>query len=336
MARIEREGTTKVSEGWISSWLTLSHLRWAGAMAAGVVAIVIGLQVVERWQPVEPPLQPSADAEPAQREIELDSPMAAEPGEIHGETRPSLKKAAADTEPQPETAATPEPKLREEIEVAEVAPEESPARMSLEAPAVARPAAAESEPERPPRSAPPVAPGTNPGRARRDKGGIGSLAVREVEEPHALPMASIPEAQAVDTVASKERSAEVAVEGRRTEPNDEARVAFAALERRHLRSGKHGLRTTATGASGSSELELLEMCSHWRDYIEKYPDSVESLEARYRLAKCSIDLCNMRPTEEMRLQAVEDGESFAEAAPEDERVEEINRLIRALRETKEN
>jgi hypothetical protein len=305
-------------------------------MAAGVVAIVFGLEVVERWEPVERPLQPSADAKLAQdREIELHAPMAAEPSETRGETQSlgpepmtaepePLKKSTAAKERQPQPTATPRPK--EEADITEVAPKESPAPpMSPKAAAVSRMAAAESEPSV-------VAPSPAPGRARRDKEEVGTLAVREVEQPRVQQMTSLQEAQAVDEVAEVERSAEVAAERRSAEADNDARVAFASLERRYPRSSKQSLRTTSTGASGSSEPELLAKCKNWRDYIEQYPDSAESIEARYRLARCSIDLFNLRPMEERRLQAVKDGEAFVEVAPEDERAEEIERLISSLRE----
>ena len=51
MARIEQEETAKISKGWLSRWFTPAQLRWAGAMAAGVVAVVISLEVIDLWQP---------------------------------------------------------------------------------------------------------------------------------------------------------------------------------------------------------------------------------------------------------------------------------------------
>ena len=264
-------------------------------------------------------MKPSSEPKLAlDRGSDLDSLVPAEPGETLEAARPAepepLKKSTAADKPQPKSTAPPEPALEEDV--AEVAPQETPIPAAPPSPSPSRLTAVESEPERPRPSASTVAPSPAPGRAERQKEEVRTLSVREIEEPRARQMASLQEATTVDPVA---------IEGRGAEVDDEARLAFGSLERRYLRSGKQSLRTTSTDASGSSEPELLAKCRSWRDYLEKYPDSVESLEARYRLARCSIDLHHLHPTEERRNQAVEDAEAFLEVAPEDERAKEIER-----------
>lgn len=334
MARIEQEETATDLKGWLSRWFTPANLRWAGAMAAGVVAVVISLEVIDRWQPSDPPLEHSSEPKLAmEQEIDRDSPVPVELGETRGEARTAgaepLKKSTVADKPQPQSAAAPpKPAVEENVEAK---PQETAVPAS---PPLSRMTSSESEPERPRRSAPTVAPSPGPGRARTAKEEVSILAAREIEEPRAKHMTSLQEATSVDEVAVD--SVEVEETGLGAEVDDEARVAFGSLEQRYLRSSKQSLRTTSTGASGTSEPELLAKCRSWRDYLQRYPDSAEALEARYRLARCSIDLYHSRPTEERRLQATEDATAFLAVAPEDERTEEIERSISTLRESKNN
>jgi hypothetical protein len=332
MARIERE-TAKESKGWLAVWFTSGYLKWAGAMAAVVVAAVIGLEVADRWQPSdENPNISTASTSVSDRETEPDPPgTAIDPEEILEQAQPTVPKppekrrlSQAD-EPQPEPAAP--PSRARERDANEVAPRAVPAPSAPPPPTDSRGSAEESQAEPLPNRVPTAAPGPTSGRAPGGKEEVASLAAaREIEEPRAKQVVSLQEATAVDEVTAERSGIEAEVEDK---------VAFS-LEQRQLPSSKKGLRATSIETSDRSESELLTLCKSLRDYLESYPDSAGSLEARYRLARCSINLFQLGPTEDRRRQAVEDGEAFVEAAPEDERAEEINRFISSLKESKNN
>ena len=73
-------------------------------------------------------------------------------------------------------------------------------------------------------------------------------------------------------------------------------------------------------------------CERWRRYLEEtVPEGDEAREARYRLARCSVDRFRGEEAESLRETAIADAEAFLEIESEGPRADEIREILESLR-----
>lgn len=123
----------------------------------------------------------------------------------------------------------------------------------------------------------------------------------------------------------------VAFKTQTTPPGEaDARDAFRALREKHRSAETMAGRVQAQTEDRDPKRTEAE-CRDWRDFVARYPSSEQALDARYRLALCSIRLFDQRRTEPARRQALEDAAGFLEQAPPGERAETVRRERERLR-----
>lgn len=409
MERIERERQATANQSWVSWVFRPSRLRWVGAVAAAVVAVVVGLEVShlrDAERSAAPVARSTGEAEPEALpgtlpEILKDAPTSV-PADASEPTKPAeytdedalMETVARRTEPASPRALAPESAPKVVPGVVEDAVEEKPA--GRKAKSAFNRAAPEQEVEQAQEGqpagvgiagAPSPARGIAPSASSREgskaskkapEGRVvgGSLekqqAVGERADLPALAQArrsdkgdegrgeaeeSPPPTTEADEGAFEAKTRAVSalrdevaaprepaaqepsmVRGRvLLEPGKSELVGrdsyLALLERYPLRApdDKTGTARSKEKADEPSVSELQAECAAWRDFLESYPHSVSVVDARYRLARCSVRLFDHHPSEERRRRALEDGSAYLEVAADEAQAEEIRRALDRLR-----
>jgi len=96
----------------------------------------------------------------------------------------------------------------------------------------------------------------------------------------------------------------------------------AELAYPELRPGNAGRR---------SEAATVEDCDTWRAYLESYPDDSRASDARYELARCTLDRYEVEPSDAGRELALSDADAFLGDEPEGPRAEEMRERVAPLR-----
>jgi hypothetical protein len=80
------------------------------------------------------------------------------------------------------------------------------------------------------------------------------------------------------------------------------------------------------GASNDKARE----CADWRQFVNEHGGSEQETSARYRLALCSIALYELQSLDDNRRQAVTDGQSFLALEPSGDRADAIRRRLEGI------
>lgn len=362
MSRIEKEGATR-RRGWFSQMLAPSRLRWGGALAAALVAAVLGLRVLQL------PLAYRDAPAPGKEVMEEESPAL---------SADSLTPARRQASEEPvEDAAREEPTepkeprqfvaLDDDFEQAarkrvagEPAPPAAPeiAREEFAADALssAGKAGQEKQDDAGEAAARRVIGGrleqdfyelksTQPDEKNRDQGRARSAMPAETANvPQAeargsqgqKPAAAVPPAdreQAAQSVSvSRTLRAQPALEEAPSSAAQGYRDLVARYPLRDEPTSSASLSGVAKEKEGAfSDAELETECDEWRQFLARYPGDEREADARYRLALCSIALFDRSPSEDNRRPALDDGTSYLEVATDEERAEAIRRALARIR-----
>ena len=363
MSRIEKEGATR-RRGWFSQMLAPSRLRWGGALAAALVAAVVGLRVLQL------PLA-YRDAPAAGKEvIEERSPAL---------SADSLTPARRQAPEQPvEDAAREEPKelialddenfeqaARKRV-AAEPAPPAVPEIAREEFVADALSSAFKAMPEKQDDASEAAAGRVIGGRLEQDFYELKSTQPDEknrdkerARSATAAETANVPQAEARGTQgqkpaaavppADREQAAQSVSVSRslRAQPALEEAPSSAAQGYRDLvarypirdepprsddlssLSGLSGVAKEKEGAFSDAEPET--ECDDWRQFLARYPGDEREADVRYRLALCSIALFDGSPSEDHRRLALDDAASYLDVATDEDRAEAIRRALARIR-----
>jgi hypothetical protein len=321
MARIEQERSEGASPGRFAGLLSLSRLRWFGAMAAAVIAVWVGLEVWTFRQ---------ADAPAAPSVSEMEDRAVA--------TRPALRREIEEPDQQPVPSSLPaDSEADADAELRQLGPaapepsfEEEPAVPRQDRPATPvggrdQPAAGlaggeveevESlEPSLSFQRAPVVAPGE---RQEQEVSDVSKTQAEAVSLDEVAMGASVGKQTAAGGVASPSPVP--------PSPTKESFLTPGEPSRKRQRATLQTLSTQTT-----SEADLRSECRAIRTFLSQDPSTEQAIDARYRLALCSIRLFRSYPTEESRRQADEDCTAFLEVSSEDERVDEVRRELEAIK-----
>ena len=331
MARIARmeEREKPAAGGWFFGLLSPSGLRWAGALAAALVAAVVGLQVLDA----------PFSSQPSSRSLSQDAPQAPSVSSLSENTR-------SGKEGQPVVGL-----LESEEE-------------SARPPAPATPQTAEEGFLRDEPSADDADQALQKARAVGEVGPDGFDELDEVEsnepepeEVRAYESGSRLEASARSQEARDEASGQAGQEGQagqavsapvgaralQTRPDREAGERRTQTDAPTLRGlpADEGYRALlerypieggeSTAASEAGPDDKVRECSDWRQFVERHGGGEEGTSARYRLALCSIALYDREPSDDNRRQAVEDGESYLAAEPSGDRADAIRQALERIR-----
>jgi len=358
MSRIEKEGATR-RWGWFSQMLAPSRLRWGGALAAALVAAVIGLRVLQlpltyRDAPApgkevmeEESLALSADSlTPARRQA------SEEPVEDAAREEPKEPKqlVALDDEnfeqaARKRVAGEPAPKA---------APEIAREEFVADALSSAGKAGQEKQDDAGEAAARRVIGGrleqdfyelksTQPDETNRDKGRARSATAAETANvPQAEARGSQGQKPAAAVLpADREQAAQSVSRTLRAQPALEEAPSSAAQGYRDLvaryplrdeppsSASLSGVAKEKEGAVSDAELET--ECDDWRQFLARYPEDEREVDARYRLALCSIALFDGSSSEDNRRSALDDAASYLDVATDEERAEAIRRALARIR-----
>jgi hypothetical protein len=105
----------------------------------------------------------------------------------------------------------------------------------------------------------------------------------------------------------------------------------ALLERYPLGSAvsAKAVEDMAASHEGASN-DKAEECADWRQFVNEHGGSQQETSARYRLALCSIALCELQSSDDNRRQAVTDGQSFLAREPSGDRADAIRRRLEGI------
>lgn len=144
-------------------------------------------------------------------------------------------------------------------------------------------------------------------------------------------------------VARDERTrsrAEEGVESPREAEEVQSAATAGAVEGASARSQSEPSRREAFSEKGTS-VDALSVegrsaagddCERWRRYLQDtVPESEDAVEARYRLASCSIERFRREGTEALRETAVAEAQAFLEVEGEGPRATEIREALEQLR-----
>jgi hypothetical protein len=325
MARIEQERSPKSSPGRLAGW---AGLRWLGAVAAAVIAIVVGMEVSTLRQTEAPAALDSAGLEgkaktpepvPLSEVVEperqpLGASVPADPG-VENEIR-----RLADAVPEP--AFEEEPVAGKEDRPAVLArsrgqPSASVASVAGEADEAVEATLASQRVEvvRPTDRLEQV---ESPSDLRDDEDIAAGIL------PAAPAPAEVPATQEEVSADPPARERRADVVEKRAKDNYLA-VAEPSGARRST-----ALKTLSV--QQKSETELQAECQSFRKMLAENPESEQAVDTRYQLARCSVRLFERRPTDENRRQAVQDMRAFLGASSEGERADEILRKLQSIQQ----
>ncbi len=342
MSRIEKEGATR-RRGWFSQMLAPSRLRWGGALAAALVAAVLGLRVLEL------PLAYRDAPGPGKEVMEEGSPALSADSLTPARRQAPKELVALDDDfeqaARKRVAGEPAPPATPEIAREEFVAD--PLYLAGKAGQEKQDDAGEAAARR-------VIGGrlernvyelksTQPDEKNRDKERARSAMPAET--------ANVPQAEARESQGQK-RAAAVPPADRdpavqsisrtlRAQPALEEAPSSAAQGYRDLvaryplrdeppsPASLSGVAKEKEGAFSDAELET--ECDDWRQFLARYPGDEREADARYRLALCSIALFDRSPSEDNRRPALDDAASYLDVATDEERAEAIRRALARIR-----
>ena len=335
-----------------------SGLRWAGALAAAVVAAVVGLRI-------------------------LDVPFTGQP-----RSQDALQRPSASVGESAEGGKTDQPvvgnRLRfEEQPAGEASSERSFAEPQEDQPEGMEPRAAPSQPASqivaaPSAAAPDVPPGPagveeRDSLSRAEQFADGNEALQKTQAAGETGQVTVDEAEsheperegasreggrfeaaarpqdARDQPPSPTTPTPSGLRASRTRPDQEAAGAMAQtnapvvstrsaeedyralLERYPLGSAvsADAVEEMATSNEEASNDKAKE-CADWRQFVDEHGGSEQETSARYRLALCSIALYELQSSDDNRRQAVTDGQSFLALEPSGDRANAIRRGLERI------
>lgn len=277
----------------------LSSLRWWAAVAAALVAAVVGREVMLSTDP--------STREPSRAEL----------------TAPESPPGSRDPVPGPGVET---PRRQEATEAAPEPAEPRSLEQTVRGGAIAPLAEAPSSP-------------SETERAERPEEMADSRSFQEGEGKEANEDDLAPPATLGRTGETGGRVAPKAETESEMEEERLRRRAVGVRGEEELRVGDQPPPRAPFGGKLSSADEDLgianertsaEDCEIFRRMLADEADRDVQLEIRYRLAQCSIRRYEARPDDETRRQALEDAFSFVELGPEDPRAEAIRRELRRL------
>ena len=325
MARIaEGEERRKQPQRGFFGLLSPSGLRWAGALAAAVVAAVVGLRVLEvplsSRRPSADVLQPSSSA-PRDTSGKTDQP--AEGGVAESEEQ-AAREASYDREtPMSSVEGAPGvPEMGDDGENdrvlgAQSFEDRSGNELLFKERAMSENLTARDEAE-------PAAPQS-----------VGESFERELASESA-PQATRPQAseQPTSTPAGAQalpaRPDEVAESRLTSAPNSPtAADDYRALSERYPLEPSFQTtdRLAATSPKEEASGDKASECVAWRQFVDEHRGSEQEPSARYRLALCAIRLSELEPTADRRRQAREESQAFLALEPSGARADEIRRAL---------
>jgi len=340
MSRIGAVGAGEAHRGWCFQLLSPSRLRWAGALAAALVATVVGLRVLET-------------PHPSHRSFETeDVPRAAEENS-NGEDAGAgvLEEGRDDKSSADETAPTmPQVILKTEESsgtgLSRDAGKEGLEKVEVGGRAYREDRAATGRPARELDEVLPGEPGEGEEAQRRTLAPMEQARQRVPEEPsEQTPTIASAGEDRRDQEARPAPSAppgggEMVAESLSLRDSPEAARSTSPAESnyRHLLeryplpvSLSDDLRAKTQNEDEAQPAEAVRTeCAAWREFVERYPGDEHEREARFRLARCSMALVGLLPSEETRRQALEDGSSYLEIEPEGARAEAIRRALELI------
>ncbi|MGH9463229.1 MAG: zf-HC2 domain-containing protein [Vicinamibacteria bacterium] len=337
-----------------------SGLRWAGAVAAAVVAAVMGLRVLDV------PFTGQGTSQDA-----LQRPSAAPVGEIaeSGKADQPMVGNRLRYEEQPAGEASsdrsfPEPQEGQPDGVERRAAPSHPAGKLVAAPSAPAPdeppgLAGVEERDSPSRAEQFADDGNEALQKTQAAGETGQVTLDESEshEPEREGTARDGgrfEARRLDAPDQPPSSTTPPASGLRAsrtrpdQPDQEAAGSFLNIApAASTRSAEEGYRTlleryplgstvsaeaveeTAASKEGASQDRARE-CADWRQFVDEHGGSEQETSARYRLALCSIALYELQSSDDNRRQAVTDGQSFLAQEPSGDRANAIRRGLERI------
>jgi hypothetical protein len=307
---------------------SLLRWQWVGALAAALLVIVLGFQVLRlEMEPAPAPERPAAKEASSEEQAKtrdsveaLPSPPVAEP------PAPGKAKKVPGTLSQgvgskvPAVAGAVEPEARREADLS-VSPQELP-------PAPPPPPGLSSadRPAEPvsgmaaPAAAPLPAPAPAPAAPRR-------AAEAKTEEGQA----SRPAANAFLEATGRAGTARLRSAGARSDSSEASESdEYARTQDRYPESEL----SAPLPAEGKDDVTraLEAQAADWREFLSRYPEGRFAAAARYRLALCSMRLFELRGSEADRKRAREDATAYLELAPQGESANKIRRGLERLKE----
>jgi hypothetical protein len=169
----------------------------------------------------------------------------------------------------------------------------------------------------------------------KSSAGVSAAAKRvQTPAPEEAPSPSPPAAQAAQAPGGLETSAEVAAALDERASREESSFRYLKQKEEeeepeaHLRS-----RAAANRALSADSAEDSEPCVGWRLFLETYGDEgARGGDARYELARCSLELNVETPTDASRSIAIADAEAFLAREPDGPRAEEIRKALERIRD----
>ncbi len=360
MSRIEKEGATR-RRGWFSQMLAPSRLRWGGALAAALVAAVLGLRVLQF------PLAYRDAPAPGREVLEEEFPA------LSADSLTPARRQAPE-EPVEDTAREEPKEPRQFIALddddfeqaarkrvaAEPAPPAAPeiAREEFVSDALSSTGKAGQKKQDDAGEAADrrviggrleqgvyESKSTQPDEKNRDKGRARSATPAEranVPQTEARRSQGQKLAAAVPPADEEQGAQSVSVSRTlRAQPALEEAPSSAAQGYRDLvaryplrdeppsSASLSGVAKEKEGAFSDAELET--ECDDWRQFLARYPGDEREADARYRLALCSIALFDRFPSEDNRRPALDDAASYLDVATDEERAEAIRRALARIR-----
>jgi hypothetical protein len=328
MARIEKEQSTK-GRGWLSQILAVPRLRWLGAIAAGVIAVVLSYEVLTLEQERKPATVTEPAEEPVLEEKVPSEPSKTAPDVVAGEAvkradqdRPDVGGALRRKRPSPTPAEGGGP---------------TPARLPEASPSGKARALQESRDEADVSASPePIskaagAAGRGRTIAEAEEAPVAVMAedVTKPEEARAPPVAqpAAPKLKAAEPLSVEPTKAEL--EAREADQPQDYRVRKqASLERKGVSPVVFSEKDRETTSVRGPELET--KCGALRDSIDPSAEVGKREDIGYQLALCSIELYQLRQTEEDRSQGEKDASAYLDFFPEGEHADEIREFLEQI------
>ena len=368
MSRIERESGKGRRGWWFGRLLAPSWLRWAGALAAALVAAVVGLRVLEfpladrnapssasatrsneegRDAGISRRDAPVASARPAREQEVMDEKLATESaGSLTSVRSQALAEPA---EPAEEVAQEEIVALNDQASRKRVARELAPpfAREESATGALSTPGkAGQKKQDEAGEATDRHVVGGRGGRLEQDLDELKPTQLNEKNRDKGRARSAMPDetANVPDTEAQEVRKPKPAAAVPPAD-RDPAPQSYRDLVTRYPvrdeppRSSKLSDSTGSAGLSGVakekesafSDTELATACADWRQFLVRYPEDERAVDARYRLALCSIEIFDRSPSNDNRRRAVEDGTSYLDVAADDKHAEAIRRALERIR-----
>jgi hypothetical protein len=333
MARI-REESSQEHRGWVSEILAPARLRWLGALAAGAVAIVLSYEVLTLQRERQPMTPIQSVEEPILEEAVESGISKTVPDVVAGEAEETTDQekllvggALQTTRPSSIPVEQTLPPVR-----ARKSARKEPSSGVARAPQEQETAEGITDVAGP-REPAPIALGVAAGRGEAPAAETPAPVVVEgAEEPDeaVAPRATAPSPRKMGVSEDLSR-----LRSRAQVPEREAdKLEERSVMRTASQGGKQFSRVAVSEkdreTTSVSEYELEAECAALRDSLDPSKKSDEQKEVRYRLARCSIRLYQLRQKEQDQRRAVEDASAYLEVQPQGERADEIRKLLELI------